>query len=194
MSPRQLLAISALALAGLGAVALGDTPPVIFANDQRITTPADPADALRAQLHRERRAHAAERRRLARKVRRTSVELRRIRAGGTAFTVEDTFLAARLVAVIGGWPEAGALRVARCESHYQPWAQNAEALGGSHATGSWQVLWPSTWRSTPVGRAFPSEAAARNPYLNAFAAFEVYRRHGSFVEWADVCGSQGDGR
>lgn len=132
-------------------------------------------------------------RRESKRAHRLRAEVRRLRAlPPSPFTVEDTRLAARLVAVVGGWPEQGSLRVAWCESHHQPGARNGTELGGSHASGSWQVLWPGTWRSTDVGRAFPDQGSAFNPYLNAFAALRVWQRHdGSFAEWADVCARQG---
>jgi hypothetical protein len=130
-----------------------------------------------------------------RKVLRLAHENRRLRARPPSpFTPADTRLAAELVGMVGGWPVAGALRVSWCESHHQPGAANVESIGSSFATGSWQVLYPSTWLSTRTGRRFPSAGVdgARNPYLNAWAAYDVWRRHGgSFVEWADVCARQG---
>lgn len=127
---------------------------------------------------------------------RLRAEIRRLRAlPPSPFTEADTRIAARLVGLIGGWPVAGALRVAWCESHHQPDARNPVDLSGSHASGSWQVLYDaggrrsSTWHSTDVGRAID---APFNPYVNAFVAFRVWQRHGgSFVEWNDVCAGMG---
>ena len=168
-------------VAATGPVARSIVPPEPYKAD------ADPglAGRLRDQLRAERRTSDRLRRELARSRAR----------GATGFSEADTRTAARLVATVIGWPEAGALRVAWCESHHQPWARNSTALSnGDHATGSWQVAYPGTWLSTLVGRAFPAEASARNPYVNAFAAAEVWRRHrGSFTEWNDVCARQGGG-
>ena len=74
-----------------------------------------------------------------------------------------------------------AVRVATCESSLNPNARNTEAIGGSYATGLFQVLYPSTWRGT--------SQASQSPYnivANTKAAYDVFRSSGySWRQW--VC-------
>jgi hypothetical protein len=44
---------------------------------------------------------------------------------------------------------AAAVRVATCESGLNPSAYNPISIGGSHAEGVFQILYPSTWAGTP---------------------------------------------
>jgi soluble lytic murein transglycosylase-like protein len=60
------------------------------------------------------------------------------------------------------------LRVARCESNYNPDAVN----GWSGTEGLFQFM-PSTWRGTPYGRY-----NVFDPKYNALAAAWVYSRQG----------------
>lgn len=170
MSARNCFLVAGVVLAGGAAMALGG---------EAQPTPA-PAPVVREVVPAAKFRHAVEGWRQAR------AEIRRLRAlPPSPFTETDTRTAAALVGVVLGWPVDGALRVARCESLHRPDAWNPTALGGSHASGSWQVLYPSTWRSTDVGRAID---APFNPYVNAFAAARVWQRQGdSFAEWKDVC-------
>lgn len=165
---------------------------------------ADPGSSreerLAHQLVLERADHRSDVTRVSRRARAFSRQLRAYRAGATPFDEDDTRTAARLMAVLAGWPEQGAIRVAECESHLQPWARNPKALSGSRATGSWQPLYnsdarrSSTWHTTKVGRALPTLADALNPYVNAAVAAEVWRQYGgSFVNWEDVCANRGGG-
>jgi len=84
-----------------------------------------------------------------------------------------------ITAVFGGYSQ-GALNVARCESGYDPNAWNPYAIGNSHASGVFQILYPSTWATTSY--------AAQSPYsydANIHAAYEIFSRDGhSWVEWA----------
>jgi ABC-type Fe3+ transport system permease subunit len=129
------------------------------------------ADQLRAQLRRERIDHAHE---LAR--------LRAVKAPTVASALA-------LAHVVYGVPVAGLSRLAWCESRHDPGARNPTPLGGSHATGLAQILYPSTWSTTPYAALSPFDAAA-----SALAAGYIWRRAGgSFVEWADVCAVRGDG-
>jgi hypothetical protein len=177
------VAVAALAVA---------TPTIIGSEAEPTPTPTvaevTPA-ALRHQLAKERRANRATIVKLAR-------ENRRLRSRPPSpFTTEDTRIAAELVGLIGGWPVQGALRVARCESHHQPYARNTTALSGSNPSGAWQVLYDaggrrsSTWHTTDVGRAID---APFNPYVNAWVAYRVWQRNSNtFREWNDVCAGMG---
>jgi hypothetical protein len=72
-----------------------------------------------------------------------------------------------------------ALRVARCESGLNASAYNPIEVGGSHSTGVFQILYPSTWRGT--------SQAARSPYnffANIIAAHDIFVHDGySWRAW-----------
>jgi hypothetical protein len=75
----------------------------------------------------------------------------------------------------------GAINVARCESGFNPNAVNPTPVGGSHASGVFQILYPSTWDTTSQAANSPFDAQA-----NTEAAFEIFKRDGySWREW--VC-------
>lgn len=74
-----------------------------------------------------------------------------------------------------------ALRVAQCESSLNPNATNSAPIGGSHAAGLFQILYPSTWYTTSQAGHSPYDASA-----NARAAHDIFVRDGySWREW--VC-------
>ncbi len=79
-------------------------------------------------------------------------------------------------------PYAGeALSVASCESGYNPGAYNPISVGGSHAEGVFQILYPSTWDGTSYAGSSPYNASA-----NINAAYQIFARDGySWREW--VC-------
>ena len=79
-------------------------------------------------------------------------------------------------------PYAGeALSVARCESGYSAGAYNPISVGGSHAEGVFQILYPSTWEGTSFAGYSPYNASA-----NIRAAYQIFARDGySWREW--VC-------
>jgi hypothetical protein len=79
-------------------------------------------------------------------------------------------------------PYAGqALSVARCESGYNPGAYNSISVGGSHAEGVFQILYPSTWSGTSYAGSSPY-----NAWANIHAAYQIFARDGySWREW--VC-------
>jgi hypothetical protein len=79
-------------------------------------------------------------------------------------------------------PYAGqALSVARCESGYNPGAFNSISVGGSHAEGVFQILYPSTWSGTSYSGYSPY-----NAWANIHAAYQIFARDGySWREW--VC-------
>ncbi len=74
-------------------------------------------------------------------------------------------------------PEA--LNIARCESGLNPGAYNPTSIGGSHAAGVFQILYPSTWAGTPEAGASPY-----NAWANIEAAHAIFVRDGySWREW-----------
>lgn len=83
-----------------------------------------------------------------------------------------------ITAVFG--PNAqGALGIASCESGYDPNAWNSYPIAGSHASGVFQILYPSTWNTTSYANQSPFDADA-----NIHAAYEIFSRDGySWREW-----------
>lgn len=77
-------------------------------------------------------------------------------------------------------PYAGsAMRIAQCESSLNPGATNPQAVGNSHAAGVFQILYPSTWYTTPYANASPYDA-----WSNINAAHSIFVRDGySWREW-----------
>lgn len=76
---------------------------------------------------------------------------------------------------------AAAKRVAMCESSMNPYATNQLSIGGSKASGLFQILYPSTWVTTSQAANSPYDAQA-----NTIAAHEIFVRDGySWREW--VC-------
>ena len=84
-----------------------------------------------------------------------------------------------ITAVFGSYAQ-GALNIAKCESGYDPNAVNSYPIGNSHASGVFQILYPSTWNTTSY--------AAYSPFdydKNIRAAYEIFHRDGnSWREWA----------
>jgi Lysozyme like domain len=75
-------------------------------------------------------------------------------------------------------PEA--LNVARCESGLNPAARNPNVVAGSYPAGLFQILYPSTWSTTPEAGLSPYDATA-----NAEAAYAIFTRDGnSWREWS----------
>ena len=73
-----------------------------------------------------------------------------------------------------------ALRVARCESGLNPGAYNPSSIGGSHAEGIFQILYPSTWMGTSQAASSPYNATA-----NILAAHQIFVRDGyNWHEWS----------
>ncbi|HLV99206.1 MAG TPA: transglycosylase SLT domain-containing protein [Ktedonobacterales bacterium] len=80
--------------------------------------------------------------------------------------------------VFGSYSNA-AIAVARCESGLNPSAVNPTSIGGSHATGLFQILYPSTWDTTSQAGNSPYDAEA-----NAKAAYQIFSRDGyNWHEW-----------
>jgi lysozyme-like protein len=73
-----------------------------------------------------------------------------------------------------------ATRVAACESGLNPNAYNPVSIGGSYAEGLFQILVPSTWRTTSQAYRSPYDA-----WANTRAAYEIFVRDGySWREWS----------
>lgn len=74
----------------------------------------------------------------------------------------------------------GALNIAKCESGYDPNAVNSYPIGNSHASGVFQILYPSTWNTTSYASYSPFDYDK-----NIRAAYEIFHRDGnSWREWA----------
>ncbi len=72
-----------------------------------------------------------------------------------------------------------AVRIANCESGLNPNANNPISIGGSHAAGVFQILYPSTWAGTPEASGSPY-----NAWTNILAAHAIFVRDGyNFHEW-----------
>jgi hypothetical protein len=85
----------------------------------------------------------------------------------------------KITSVFGSYAP-GAINIARCESDFDPNARNVVAIGGSHASGVFQILYPSTWNGTSYASYSPFDADA-----NIRAAHEIFIRDGySWREWA----------
>ncbi|HEU0000412.1 MAG TPA: hypothetical protein VFQ36_05915, partial [Ktedonobacteraceae bacterium] len=80
---------------------------------------------------------------------------------------------ATMIEQVFGSYAGGALQVARCESGLNPNAYNPTSIGGSHAEGVFQILYPSTWMGTSEAASSPYNARA-----NILAAHEIFVRDG----------------
>jgi len=84
----------------------------------------------------------------------------------------------QIVAVFGTYSQ-GALAIAKCESGYDPNAWNSYPIMNSHASGVFQILYPSTWNTTSYASSSPFNADA-----NIHAAYLIFQRDGySWREW-----------
>lgn len=73
-----------------------------------------------------------------------------------------------------------AMKIANCESGMNPNAVNTQAVGGSYATGLFQILYPSTWNTTSFASGNPKDA-----WTNTQAAAQIFHRDGNnWHEWA----------
>jgi hypothetical protein len=83
-----------------------------------------------------------------------------------------------IVAVFGPYSQ-GALAISKCESGYDPNAWNSYPILNSHASGVFQILYPSTWNTTSYASQSPFNASA-----NIHAAYQIFSRDGySWREW-----------
>ena len=86
---------------------------------------------------------------------------------------------ASMIQQVFGSYAAGAIHVAACESGLNPGASNPISIGGSHAAGVFQILYPSTWAGTSEAANSPYDA-----WSNIVAAHEIFVRDGySWHEW-----------
>lgn len=94
--------------------------------------------------------------------------------------VANTAAMGLIIASVFGAYGSQAAQIATCESGLNPNAVNPQAVSGSHATGLFQILYPSTWQSTSYASQNP-----KDPTINAKAAYEIFKRDGySWREWA----------
>jgi Transglycosylase SLT domain. len=90
----------------------------------------------------------------------------------------ETYITSAIRANFGAYANQ-AMNVARCESGLNPAAVNAVAIGNSHASGLFQILYPSTWNTTSGRGGSPFD-----PNMNARAAHDIFQRDGnSWSEW-----------
>ncbi|GEM_PF-855442 len=83
-----------------------------------------------------------------------------------------------IISVFGPYAQ-GALNVSHCESDYDPNAVNPFPIGNSHASGVFQILYPSTWDTTSYAGYSPFDYQA-----NIRAAYQIFSRDGySWREW-----------
>jgi LysM repeat protein len=101
----------------------------------------------------------------------TSALMTQVQPSGAAIT-------AMIYQVFGPYGPA-AVSVAMCESSLNPNAYNPISIGGGHAEGLFQILYPSTWYGTSQAAKSPYDANA-----NIIAAHEIFVRDGySWREW-----------
>lgn len=97
----------------------------------------------------------------------------------TPIPVGQSSVAAMIEQVFGPYAP-GALQVARCESGLNPGAYNPTSIGGSHAEGVFQILYPSTWMTTSEAGSSPY-----NAWANILAAHQIFVRDGyNWHEWS----------
>src|SRR5205085_2232178 len=102
----------------------------------------------------------------------------KVSSGGGSSTGESSV--ADMISRIFGPHAPGALRVARCESGLNPRSYNPVSIGGSHAVGVFQILYPGTWMGTSQSAKSPYD-----PMANILAAHSIFVRDGySWREWA----------
>lgn len=90
-----------------------------------------------------------------------------------------TEISSMITSVFGPYASQ-ALKIANCESGLNPNAVNTTSVGGSYATGVFQILYPSTWNTTSYKSGNPKDART-----NILAAYEIFRRDNySWREWA----------
>jgi hypothetical protein len=97
----------------------------------------------------------------------------------TGSTANSTEISSMITAVFGPYASQ-AMKIANCESGLNTNAVNTTSVGGSYATGVFQILYPSTWNTTSYKNGNPKDART-----NILAAYEIFRRDNySWREWA----------
>jgi len=98
---------------------------------------------------------------------------------GQGPVVQPTGSVANMIYQVFGANAPQALNIARCESGLNPNAYNPISIGGSHAAGVFQILYPSTWMGTPQAGGSPY-----NAWTNILAAHAIFVRDGyNWHEW-----------
>lgn len=77
-----------------------------------------------------------------------------------------------------------AMAVIDCESHWNPTAWNTTYWYGGHASGVFQIIYPTTWQQTWVGQVHPTQQDAFNPALNIQAAWVLFSTTHDWRLWA----------
>ncbi|GHO86251.1 transglycosylase SLT domain-containing protein [Dictyobacter formicarum] len=96
----------------------------------------------------------------------------------THAATNETYLTSVIRGVFGPYANQ-AIRIAQCESTMNPNARNTMAIGGSYASGLFQILYPSTWNGTSQAGKSPFD-----PQANARAAYELFQRDGfHWTQW-----------
>ncbi len=96
-----------------------------------------------------------------------------------ATTIPQNASVASMINQVFGPYSGSAMRVAQCESSLNPNATNPQPVGNSHAEGVFQILYPSTWSTTPYAGSSPYSA-----WANINAAHSIFVRDGySWREW-----------
>jgi len=96
----------------------------------------------------------------------------------TVNSADRATIIAEITTVFGPYA-TDALKVAACESGYNAFAYNPTPVGSSHAEGVFQILYPSTWNTTPYRHASPY-----NALTNIQAAYFIFQHDGySWREW-----------
>jgi len=83
-----------------------------------------------------------------------------------------------MIEQVFGANAAAALNVAACESGLNPQAYDPISIGGSHAAGVFQILYPSTWSQTPEAGYSPYDA-----WANIQAAYDLSRGGMDWSQW-----------
>jgi Transglycosylase SLT domain len=84
-----------------------------------------------------------------------------------------------MISAVFGADAPAAMRIAACESGFNPNAVNPQPVDGSHAQGVFQILYPLTWKGTSQAAQSPF-----NAHANIVAAHEIFVRDGhSWREW-----------
>ncbi|GLV54807.1 hypothetical protein KDH_16540 [Dictyobacter sp. S3.2.2.5] len=101
-----------------------------------------------------------------------------MQASTTHAATNETYLASIIHSVFGQY-SGQAMRIAQCESTMNPNARNSMAIGGSYASGLFQILYPSTWNGTSQAGKSPFD-----PQANARAAYELFKNDGfRWTQW-----------
>lgn len=100
-------------------------------------------------------------------------------SGSNSANINDSMSVSTMINTQFGAYGPQAMKIATCESSLNPQAVNPRLIGNSHATGLFQILYPSTWNTTQYAGGNPKDAAT-----NVQAAYQIFSRDGnSWREW-----------